>query len=365
MMSSTLVAVIMAGGGGTRLWPVSRQSRPKQILPLWRDQSLFQLTIARLRPLLPLERILVVTAQDQVDLLLEQVPEIPSTNFVVEPVGRGTASAIGLAALVCQETFPGSVMACLPSDHYIEDAARFRELLQQAVIAAEQDLLITFGIPPVFPSTGYGYIERGRLLQIPGAPTAHEVKGFREKPSLEVAQSLVESGQYEWNSGMFVWKVDTILAEIARQMPALRAALETLEKASPSDRPRRLAELWPELAPETVDYGIMEGAAKVAMLSAGGLGWTDIGSWASFSEIMEADEAGNVLSGPAILALDARNSLMMQWGEPKHLLAAVGIKDLIVVDTGDAILIVPADQSERVRELVQMLEASERGEYLK
>jgi mannose-1-phosphate guanylyltransferase len=365
MMSSKLVAVIMAGGGGTRLWPVSRQSRPKQILPLWRNQSLFQLTIERLRPLLPLERILVVTAQDQVDMLREQVPEIPSTNFIVEPVGRGTASAIGLAAIVCQETFPGSVMACLPSDHYIEDDERFRELLQQAAIAAAQDLLVTFGIPPAYPSTGYGYIERGRPLQIPGAPTAHEVKGFREKPSLDVARTLVESGQYEWNSGMFVWQVDTILAEIARQMPVLGTALRTLEEALPSERPRMLAELWPELAPETIDYGVMEGAAKVAMLSAGGLGWTDIGSWESLSEIMVADEAGNVLSGPAILALDARDSLIMQWGEPKHLLAAVGIKDLIVVDTGDAILIVPADQSERVRELVQMLEASERGEYLK
>jgi len=360
-MAGNLFAIILAGGGGTRLWPVSRRESPKQALHLLGEQTLFQMTVDRLRPLLPLDQILVVTARSQQELLQEQVPELEPEAFVIEPEGRGTASAIGLAALACRSRDAGSIMACLPSDHFIADSERFRDLLGMAADLAAQDELVTFGIPPEYPATGYGYIQRGAAL---GDSGASRVRAFREKPAADVAAAYVASGEYYWNSGMFVWKAERILAEIERLMPALHKGLEAIRALPGMWADPGVAAVWQGLESETVDYGIMEHAERVAVVPASGLGWKDIGSWDRLTEVLAADAEGNLVLAANGLLLECRNSLVYQASQAGKLIALLGTRDLVVVDTPDVLLIVPAAMSERVREVVRELERRGLVQYL-
>jgi mannose-1-phosphate guanylyltransferase len=345
-------ALIMAGGSGTRLWPLSRENRPKQSLQLVGKRSMFQHAVDRLSPVFSPERIWVVTRAAHANLLQAQTPELPVGNLILEPAGRGTAPAIGLAAIHLRRADPYAVMAVLTADHYISDTERFRQVLSAALQAARQGYLVTLGIQPSSPSTGYGYIEQGSVLgEMEGFQIFH-VRRFTEKPNRETAARMVAGGIYSWNSGMFIWQVERILEEFERQMPEFYSSLMEVDAAlGTPDYEAVLSRVWPRIAKQTIDYGIMEGARDVVVIPVE-MGWTDIGSWGSLVELLPTDDQGNILSG-TLVALDTHNSLI--YGD-KRLIATVGVSDLIIVDSGDALLVCHKDQEQRVRELVETLE---------
>jgi len=354
-------ALIMAGGSGTRLWPLSRQTRPKQALRLVGDRTMFQLAVERLAPLFPLERVHVITASEQVGVLLRQVAQLPGGNFIVEPLPRGTASAVGLAAIMLRKIDPEATIAVLTADHYIADTEAFRRILAAAYDVAQQDHLVTLGITPSFASTGYGYIERGEPLGEFDERTAYRVVAFREKPDLATAEIFLASGQHTWNSGMFIWRADRILAEFEKQMPRFYEHLMRIDAALGTDREQAvLAYEWPRVAAQTIDYGIMEGAQDVAVLSAD-IGWSDVGSWATLLEILPGDENGNVIIDAELL--DVETSQTLVYGN-NRMVATIGLSDLIVVDTDDVLLICPRDRAQDVRTLVKKLRDGDGGRYL-
>jgi mannose-1-phosphate guanylyltransferase len=348
-------AVIMAGGGGTRLWPLSRQTRPKQMLRLFGDNTLFQVAVKRLEGVFSLDRVLVVTVAEQVEELRRECPQIPEENFLIEPMPRGTASVVGLAALALEQRDPLSVMAILTADHYIGDEEKFRCLLTTAYQVAQDDYLVTLGIAPGYPATGYGYIQRGEPIGTYGNENVYRVARFKEKPGEEQAREMLAGGDHSWNSGMFVWKTRRIQEEFARQMPELNARLDTIRRAWETPQKADIVnEVWPALKSETIDYGIMEGARQVAVIPAGGLQWSDVGSWDSLFEVLPTDPNGNIVAAPGLIELDTKNSLVYQEGEPR-LIVTIGVADLVVVDTGDVLLICPKDQAQKVRQVVSML----------
>ncbi|MFH2103601.1 MAG: sugar phosphate nucleotidyltransferase [Chloroflexota bacterium] len=357
-------AVIMAGGSGTRLWPKSRKRQPKHILPLFNDRTLFHLTIDRLEGLVTYDHILVVTTREQVDQLRLLVPKIPAGNFLVEPVPRGTASVVGLAAMVLQRQDPEAVMMVLPADHFIQDRELFHLVMRVAVGIAQNKFLVTLGISPTFPSTGYGYIERGELLQGQYDFPVYLVKKFKEKPDLEQARLLFDQGEHSWNSGMFIWRVDRILDEFARQMPDLKSSLDRIGLAWDSvEHEKTLNETWQTITPETIDYGIMEGAENVAILPASGLGWSDVGSWDVLFDVLKPDSEGNLLVNSNPLLIDTHNSLIY-GNQDGRLIATIGIEGLIIVDAGDALLICHKDQAQHVRRIIELLKNTDRNIYL-
>ena len=360
-------AVIMAGGGGTRLWPISRRRRPKQSLRLFGDQTLFQIAVDRLLPIMSPDRILVVTVAEQAELLQPQVPMVPASNFLLEPAPRGTASVIGLAAIVLRRQNPEFVMANLTADHYIANVDKFQELLLAAYEVACQGELVTLGITPRYPDTGYGYIHRGEALGTFCGYQAYRVEAFKEKPDLATAEAYVNSGEYVWNSGMFVWKASRILDEIERQMPDLFSGLMEIEAAlGTPEEGRVLEEGWNELESETIDFGVMEGADQVAVIPADDLGWWDVGGWNRLFELMEPDEDGNLLVAPKTFALDVHRTLIYQDPEieGERLIAALGVDDLIVIDTGDVLLVCRRERAEELRRLVQELTNAGLDHYL-
>jgi mannose-1-phosphate guanylyltransferase len=360
-MTESLYALIMAGGGGTRLWPLSRSAHPKQMLKLFGERTMFQLSVDRLLPLLPPEHILVVTGADQVKPLAAQYPELPRANFIVEPLGRGTAPCIGLGAMVLHRRNPDAVMAVVTADHFIGLTDRFRDVLRAAQRVAEEGYLVTLGIAPRFAATGYGYIRRGARLGQVNEFEYYRVERFAEKPDAPTAEAFVQEGVYAWNSGMFIWRADRIIEEMQRWMPDLSATLTTLAEVwgTPAYA-EALARLWPALHKETIDYGIMEKAAQVAMIPVD-LEWSDIGAWASVMELHPHDAGGNVLLGD-VINIDGANTMVFSQGE--RLIVTIGVEDLIVVDTPDTVLIARRDQSERVREAVAQLQAARREERL-
>ena len=356
-------AVIMAGGGGTRLWPVSRRSHPKQIISLIEENSLFQSTVERLEGLFPPERILVVTVTEQAEELRKQAPHLPAENFLLEPAPRGTASVVGLAAIVLQKRDPQAVMVVLPSDHYIRNRDLFYLLLRVAVDVAEKEYLVTLGITPTYPATVYGYIQRGDPLPEKFAYPAYQVMSFKEKPDEKQARKILSAHDHSWNSGMFLWRTDTILNEISRQMPDLHASLTQIGSAWGTDEQDSvLTALWPGLRNETVDYGVMERAEKVAVLPAGGLEWSDIGNWNSLFDVLLPDKDGNVVSSGHHIPLDTSSSLVYGNNDDR-LIVTIGVDNLIIVDTGDVLLICRKDQSAKVRQIVDNLKNSDREHY--
>ncbi|MBI3167109.1 MAG: NTP transferase domain-containing protein [Chloroflexi bacterium] len=358
-------AVIMAGGGGTRLWPLSRKDRPKQLLPLIGQETLFQSTVARLKELFPPERILVVTVEEQAQEMKEQVPELPEENYLIEPAPRGTASVVGLAAMALQKRDPQAAMAILPSDHFIRNVDLFHYLLKAAFDVAADDYLVTLGITPTMPSTAYGYIQQGTPLNGGYKYPVYTVQSFKEKPNDETAQQLLRMGGHSWNSGMFIWRADAILNEIDKQMPSLGKALKEIGSAwGTSNKEEVLNKLWPDLKNETVDYGIMEKAEKVAVLPAGGLGWSDVGSWSSLFEVLLPDMSGNIATNAALhLALETNNTLVYGGGVDR-LVVTIGVDDMVIVDTGDTLLICKTDQSQKVKDVVEHLKKHRQEKYL-
>ena len=354
----------MAGGGGTRLWPVSRKERPKQLLPLLDDETLFQSTVSRLEKLFPPERILVVTVDEQARVMQEQAPKIPLGNYLIEPAPRGTASVVGLAAAVLKQRDPEAMMVVLPSDHFIRNRDLFHYLLRAAFDVAEKGYLVTLGITPTHPSTAYGYIQQGEALDGEFKYPVYAVKRFIEKPDEKTAQELLRKGDHSWNSGMFVWQVDKILTEIKKQMPQLS---DTVTKISAAwDTPRRdevLDTLWHDLENETVDYGVMENAEFVAVLPAGGLGWSDVGSWDSLIEVLLPDMNGNIAQNAHHLAIDTHNSLVYS-NDNQRLVVTIGVDDMVLVDTGDVLLVCKSDQAQKVRDVVEHLKKHRQDKYI-
>jgi len=360
-MDDHFFAVIMAGGGGTRLWPLSRQSRPKQMLPIIGSQSLFQDAVQRLDGMFPVERIFVVTTAQMAQELQRQSPQIPQCNYLLEPQPRGTASVVGLAAIAINQIDPQAVIAILTSDHFIGNIDLFHQSLNSAFEVARQNHLVTLGITPTFPSTGYGYIQHGDVLGQFNQIEAYQVKQFKEKPDFETATQMLESGDFTWNSGMFVWQAATILDEFQRQMPDVYQQLQSIAAAWNS--PRRqivLEEIWSHIEINTIDYGIMEGALQVAVIPAEGLEWNDVGSWESLFEILPADDNGNILmtdSSSQAIIVDTKGTLIQAQGLQK-LIVAIGVDDIVIVDTGDVLLVCKKDQAQKVRHAVNQIKIS-------
>ena len=357
-------AVIMAGGGGTRLWPISRKETPKQLLPLLGKETLFQSTVARLEKIFPPERILVVTVAEQAREMQKQVPSIPVKNYLIEPAPRGTASVVGLAAAVLQKRDPQALMAIQTSDHYIRNRDLFHYLIRAAFDVAQKNYLVTLGITPTYPSTGYGYIQQGEPLNGEFKYPVYKVQRFKEKPDEETAQQLLRSGDHSWNSGMFVWRVDAIMGEIERQMPELFGAVNKIAAAwGTPQQDEVLQSLWFGLKSQTIDYGVMEKAGRVAVLPAGGLGWSDVGSWDSLFDVLLPDMNGNVATSAQHLAVDTHNTLVYSKTD-ERLVVTIGLDDVVIVDAGDVLMVCQVDQSQKVKDVVEHLKKHHQEKYL-
>jgi mannose-1-phosphate guanylyltransferase len=353
----TLYPVIMAGGSGTRFWPLSRKARPKQFLPLASKSPLITDTAARLKGLASVKDTFVVCGPLHAKEAAKRVKGLPKKNLLVEPVARNTAPAIALAAVHVAAREPQGILVVLPSDHHVADVEGFRRTLSEAARVAERGYLVTLGIRPHRPETGYGYIQVGEPLEGGG----QRVKAFREKPDAETARRYVESGEYLWNAGIFVFRADVILEAFARHMPEMKKGLEALREAvGRRTYPAVLKRVFPKLPSLSIDYGVMEKASNIAVLP-GDFGWSDVGSFAAIPEVRPADEHGNVVSGAEAVVVDCQGCVVLADKRP---LAVVGLKDVVVVDAGDAVLVVPKQQSQEVRKVVEALKARKRERYL-
>jgi mannose-1-phosphate guanylyltransferase len=353
-------AVIMAGGSGTRLWPLSRQKFPKQALKLVGDKTMFQYAVERIAPIFPMERIFVVTRAQHAPILMDQVPGLPVENFILEPEGRGTAPAIGLAAIHLQQRDPDAIMAILTADHYITETERFCKSLRAAEEISSDGSLVTLGIRPSSASTGFGYIQQGSALGEKNGFTFYAAQRFTEKPDPESADQMIKSGNYSWNSGMFIWRVDRILEEFERQMPDFYAQLLDVKRAlTTPDYASELNQIWPDVAKQTIEYGVMEAARQVVVIPVD-IGWADIGSWGSLLELLPADEEENVLIGKH-LEIDTKGTLV--FGS-KRLVATMGVKDLIIVDTEDVVMVCSREREQDVKAIVNKLKDTRQLELI-
>lgn len=356
-------AVIMAGGRGTRFWPRSREKKPKHLLDIVSSRTIIQETVDRIVPLIQPENILVVTGRKHARELIRQLPEIPVENILIEPVGRNTAACIGLAAIHIAKKAKNDVMLVLPSDHAIGQPAKYRAVLSAAATAARKhNALVTIGIEPSGPHTGFGYLEGGESLGRVGSQEVFRVDSIREKPDLALARKFLKSGNFYWNSGMFVWKTSTILNEIKQHLPALHAGLLSIESAlgTPAEA-AVLTRTYKALASISIDYGVMEKAKNVLVIPAE-FGWSDVGSWDALWDISPKDANGNATAqGSQALFEKSENAFVYS---PKKLVALVGMKDVIVVETIDALLICKRNQSQDVKKIVDALEERKLRQWL-
>jgi mannose-1-phosphate guanylyltransferase len=351
-----LYPVIIAGGSGTRFWPLSRTSRPKQFLPLASDQPLIADTAARLKGLAPPSRTLVVCGKLHARAVRAAVPRLPAKNVLVEPAARNTAPAIGLATIEVASRDPDGVLLVLPSDHHVGDPARFREVLAQAAEVARTGMLVTIGLSPSRPETGYGYIQVGEPLGGGGGGgAARRVRRFVEKPDAATARQYVQSGEYLWNGGIFVFQAKVMLDAIRAHLPALADGLDVIRRSR-----AKLARVFPKLPSISIDYAVMEKATNIAVLP-GDFGWSDVGSFAAMEEVRALDARGNVAAGKLPLLLDCDGCVVLGQERP---LAVVGMKDVVVVDAGDAVLVVPKARSQDVRQVVEALKQRKLSRYL-
>jgi mannose-1-phosphate guanylyltransferase len=352
-------AVILAGGSGTRFWPASRRSRPKQLLPLAGrpGEPLIAATVRRLSPLVEPTDVWIATSAALRDATGAALPAVPRAHLLAEPVARNTAAPIGWAAATIARSDPDAILVVLPADHYIADEPGFRAVLSRAIRAAEEGWIATVGITPSRPETGYGYIEVGAPL----FDGVSQVARFIEKPDRDRARAFVDGGKHLWNGGMFVFRARVMKDAIARHLPALAAGLDCIDTgAAAGDEARALAEVFPAMPSISIDHGVMEKADRIAVVP-GSFGWNDIGSWEVAWELAERDAAGNALPAGSV-AVDATGVLVkdLTTSGAKRRYAVVGVRDLVVVETDDAVLIIPRERAQDVRAVVDELQR--RGE---
>ncbi len=357
-----LYPVIVAGGVGSRLWPRSRKSNPKQFLDLTgRQRSMLQEAYDRMAPLVPPGQIFVITNREYADDVHNQLPDLPRTNIVGEPAAKGSAAAIGLGAIHLLQRDPDAVMAVLTADHLINKPEVLRQTLVAGAELAQSGELITLGIRPDYPETGFGYIEMDEPLGQFNGFEARRVARFREKPDLSTAEAFLAAGNFVWNSGMFIWRADVIMEQFRQHMPELHHALTHLQPAlGGPDEPAAFDAYWMPLSGNvTIDYGVMEKADRVAVFPVD-IGWHDIGSWAALLDVLPKDADGNVIQAQN-LDVGSHNTLVFS---KDRLIATIGLQDMIVVDTGDAVLVMPANRAQDVKKIIQMLKQNGLEAYL-
>ena len=356
-------AVIMAGGVGSRFWPRSRERSPKQALNIVGNGTMIQNTVKRIETLVPSENILIITNKVQRDIISQQLPHIPNENILVEPVGRNTAPCIGLAAHWILRKDPQGVMIVLPADHLISENKKFYQVLQRAIHTAESSQsLVTIGIKPTHPETGYGYIQYEDIDDHNPyiEDKIYRVKTFAEKPNYETAVKFIESGDFLWNSGIFIWRASVILDEIQRLLPEIADQLQKVAKTLGTEDYENTLELaYGVIRGISIDYGVME-KAKSVYVALADFGWSDVGSWDEVKRLTPVDEDGNALRGNVIVR-DASGNYV---DAGQKLVALIGVKDLIVVTTDDAILICEQGRSQEVKEIVDFLKRKKMYEYL-
>jgi len=346
-------AVILGGGAGTRLWPASRRARPKQLLSLGGPESLIGAAVRRGCALVGAENTLIVTAADQAAAVREAIPDLPAANIVAEPVPRNTAAAVGLGAVVAERRAgPNAVIAVLPADPYIGDEATFARLVRLA-IAEAQDAIVTIGVRPNHPETGFGYIRLGARLQRAGEEAVHDVGGFYEKPDRATAERYVASGEYLWNSGMFFLTARRMLEEARRHLPALGALLDAAVAADDVDA--AIASGYADAPSISIDHGIMEKAGGLRVVP-GAFGWNDVGSWAALPALRAPDGRGNVVVGGATL-IDGDGNIVVADDDAPYV-GVLGVRDLVVVVKKDAVLVIPKDRAQDVRRIVEAAKQS-------
>ncbi len=356
-----IYAVIMAGGIGSRFWPRSRKATPKQFLNVFGDATLIQNTVARLNGLVPPERCLIVTHERYVEQTQQQLPAVPPENILAEPVSRNTAPCIAYAAMKLKAMDPDATMIVLPADHLIKNVAQFHKILNTAIDKAqEKDALVTIGIAPTHPETGYGYIQFNGSTDMDEAPAAYEVKTFAEKPDLPTAESFLDSGDFLWNSGMFIWRADTILNQLSTHLPEAYEAFEPLQDALGTDQEHDVLVKSFQSCPHiSIDYGVMERASNVHVVP-GSFGWSDVGDWRAVYGLSDKNEHGNAVHGNVIMHDSSR--CLVQSND--RLVVLVGIHDAMVVDTQDAVLICNKESAQQVKNVVDYLHAHQLEEFV-
>jgi len=355
---SHLYGLILAGGRGTRFWPRSRQAQAKQVLKFFGDRSLIQQTVDRLRPVLPPERIWILTNDRLRAEIVRQLPEVPKKQIIAEPAQRNTAPAIGLAAHILQSIDPEAVMGVFPADHVIGQPEDYIKVLGPAFQAAKEGKIVVLGIEPRWAETGYGYIE------FPEKPRAGEqapVRKFREKPDAATAAEFVKAGNFYWNAGMFFWKTSVLLDELREFLPKTAALIADLPRSSTRRFAATLTETFPQCENISIDYAVLEKAANVVGIVAGDIGWNDVGSWDAVYELQNRDPQGNAVHGDALVVDSGGNYVD---GAKNKLIALLGVHDLIVVDTPDALLIADRRRAQQVGDLVKELEKQNRNNLL-
>lgn len=355
-------AVIMAGGRGERFWPKSRNDMPKQFLSLFGDgKSMLQLTVERVSSLVSIEDVFVVTNQTYFKIVKEQLPSLPIENILAEPAAKNTAPAIGLAAAVIQKKYGDSIMIVLPSDHLIKQPLLFIDVLKTAInVAMENTNLVTIGITPNYPETGYGYIKFGHANYLQNHNNVYHVDKFVEKPKFEVAKQYVKSGNYLWNSGMFVWKTSSILSNFKKYMEETYVGLIKIADAyQTSQFENILLNEFIKFKSVSVDYGIMEFASDIFTIPSS-FGWDDVGSWLALERIISNDEHGNAIQGN-VVSIDSKNMIIV--GD-KKLIATVGLDDIIIVDTDDVLLVCSKNEAQNVKSVIEALRDQNRTKYL-
>lgn len=355
-----VTAVIMAGGKGERFWPQSRSNRPKQFLSLTNDgETMIQKTVSRLKDIVGIEDVFVVTNANYVPMVSEQLPALPEQNIIAEPKARNTAPCIALAANIIKKKYGDAVMLVLPSDHLIKFTEMYVDTLRRAIEVAEKDRnLVTIGITPSYPETGYGYIQfSGADRTIPGV---YKVERFVEKPNIERAKEYVNAGTFLWNSGMFVWKASSIISNIEKFLPDVAEGTAKIGAAyGTDDFDAVLKEVFPGLTAESIDFGVMEKAEDIYTIP-GNFGWDDVGSWLAVERINQTNEYGNVVKGD-VVSINTKNSTIIGG---QKLIATVGLDNIVIVDTNDAILICAKDSTQDIKKIIENLKICNRSDLI-
>jgi mannose-1-phosphate guanylyltransferase len=358
-MSRHHYGLILAGGRGTRFWPLSRKKSAKQVLKVMGERSLIQATVDRLTPVIPPERLWILTNDHLRDEIVRQLPEVPKRQILAEPAQRNTAPAIGLAAQILHSLDPDSVMGVFPSDHVVSKAAAYRSVVRAAMKGASAGNLMVVGIQPRWPETGYGYLEFPKGTT-PGSSTPMAVHRFHEKPPLPRAKRYVKAGNFFWNSGMFFWRTGVLLDELRQHLPKTATILAALPRVNARDFAAKLAKGFPLCDNISIDFAVLEKAKQVSGIAAGDFGWNDVGSWNAVYELMGRDGSGNVVANDSV-CLDAHDNFVDARGK---VVALLGVRDLIVVDTPDALLVATRDRAQQVGEIVKALEKAGRPDLL-